>query len=149
MGTEVDGIHTCDSYAMVRLGAWDCQASGEAAKGEELLKQLADRFQSLKWSSRSFAALSRVRIFPAIAPVAPVRSDAYPPRCASVERVAVSLDAPCTLFQHASVAWTQLALLHPDTFDKWPKPLLQRFSAIKDTVWEEIATRSLSASFPA
>eukprot|EP00435_Cladocopium_sp_Y103_P069816 s10_g34.t1 len=129
------GLKSLTDEEVFLSAARHVEASSEAAKvlkGEELLKQLAERFHSLKWSSRSFAALSRLRIFPAIAPVAPVRSNAYPPRCASVERVAVSLDTPCTLFQNASVAWTQLALLHPDTFDKWPKPLLQRFSAIKD-----------------
>eukprot|EP00438_Fugacium_kawagutii_P021885 Skav219750 [mRNA] locus=scaffold569:200403:205250:- [translate_table: standard] len=108
----------------------EATSQGEAtAKGKELLALLATRFPSLKWSSKSFAALSHIRIFPAV----PVHSDAQPPD--SLEHVRVmSLDVPCTLFQHASVAWTQLPLLHPGTFAGWPKPLLQRFSAIKD--WE-------------
>lgn len=95
-----------------------------------MLALLAARFPSLKWSSKSFAALSHIRIFPA------VHSDAHLPEIDSLESEhvgVVSLDVPCTLFQHASVAWTQLPLLHPDTFAGWPKPLLQRFAAIKDS----------------
>ena len=86
-----------------------CQGAsrGATATSDELLKQLASRFHSLKWSSRSFAALSRIRIFPAVS----LAAEPYPPQSATSDRIAVSLDLPCTLFQHASIAWTQLVLL--------------------------------------
>ncbi|CAJ1442732.1 unnamed protein product, partial [Effrenium voratum] len=100
-------------------------SGSDAFAGGALLKQLAARFQSLKWTSRSFTSLSRLRIFPAVA-----CQGAYPPKAAS-STMTVALDSPCTLFQHAPIAFTQLTLLHP-SFNQWPKPLLQRFGALKD-----------------
>ncbi|CAE8681195.1 unnamed protein product [Polarella glacialis] len=127
------GLRSLADEAVFLQAASAAEASG-GEMGGALLRHLADRWDSLKWPSKAYSSLSKLRIFPAIA--FSVSNDLYPPSAPPQPTApvasAVALDAPCTLFHHADVSWTQLVLLDPRVFDSWPKQLLQRFGALKD-----------------
>jgi len=118
------------------------EASAEGmATAKALLQLLRARWETLKWPSKAYTALGRLRVFPALD-----FSSAHwplPPRTlreaisgesggGALVAALVTLDGPCTLFAHAEVSWTQLQLLDPEVFDGWPAALLRRFGALKD-----------------
>ena len=86
--------------------------------------------------------MSRFRIFPALPPTS--RLGVQPPAAPGAIRDCVALDAPCTLFDHAALAWTQLVVLDPETYRGWPKALLQRFGSLQDPPSLEVIVANLA-----
>lgn len=121
-----------DDYVFLEA-ARAAEASGQAVHmGGALLRHLGESAESLKWPTKAYTLLSKYRIFPVLgdetmsSPYPPASPTEYPPS------IACALVGPCTLLEHAPIAWNQLPLLDPALFATWPRSLLKRFGALQD-----------------
>eukprot|EP00930_Biecheleria_cincta_P069650 TRINITY_DN57364_c0_g1_i1.p1 TRINITY_DN57364_c0_g1~~TRINITY_DN57364_c0_g1_i1.p1 ORF type:complete len:1669 (-),score=270.95 TRINITY_DN57364_c0_g1_i1:122-5128(-) len=136
------GLRSLSDEAVFLSVAQRVEHKSGIAEARALLRHLGERHETVKWPSKAFAALSKLRIFPATTNA--MRRPLPPENPCSSGLVA--LDGPCTLAKNANVAWTQLHLLEP-SFDEWPQTLLRRFGAMKDPVpLETVVANMLDAS---
>jgi len=114
-----------------------CSTSQCRERGAAILRYLGEQAEALKWPTKSYSALGRLRIFPTLDAraahhlVLPL-ADARQTTGVAASTCVASLDGTCTLFKHASVVWTQALLLDPSVFNTWPCSLWRKFGCLKD-----------------
>ena len=120
-------------------------------KGEELLKQLADRFPKPEVELQVIRSPQPCSdLFPLLLLWLLSVSDAYPPRCASVERVAVFTGCAVHSLPACFCGMDSTGATSPWHLRQMAQAFTTTFSVQSRTLSEKrLQTRSLSASFPA